>query len=380
MSERGRIVHVIGTLEAGGAERFVVNLVCELQRGGWDMRLLALGGRTDAAGRRMRQDLEEAGVPLAVGPTTDIRLRSVLWYLGEMRRARPQLLHVHTPNTETMQLLVPPPWRPRSGVVRTVHNTNLDITDMHVFSTRHLAVGCSIFCSEASLEWNKAWVRGPSRVIPYGVRLDRPARSAGRAREAKRRLGLDSAQLHFLAMGRMEGDDEKACQKAHDVLLPAWRQSGVGARGARLHLLGDGNLRPRFEALAGGDPSILFHGVRGDVPDWLLAADCFVMPSRWEGLPVAGIEAVTTGLPCIFSRIQPLLELGPPVALWCEVDDVEGLSGALREFAAQPNEPTAEAVHAVRERFGIAHAADAYAEIYRGLGVEPGSLPRGEAT
>jgi glycosyltransferase involved in cell wall biosynthesis len=373
------IVHVIGTLEAGGAERFVVNLVCELKRRGWDMRLVALGARSDAAGRRMRQDLAEAEVPLAVGPTTDIRLRSVLWYLRQMRRARPQLLHVHTPNTETMQLLVPPPWRPRRGVVRTVHNTNLGITDMHVFSTRHLAVGCSIFCSEASLEWNKAWVRGAARVIPYGVRLDLPARTPGRAREAKRRLGLDPAELHFLAMGRMEGTAEKSCQKAQDVLIPAWRQSGVGGRGAHLHLLGDGELRPRFEALARGDASIHFHGVRGDVPDWLMAADCFVMPSRWEGLPVAGIEAVTTGLPCIFSRIQPLVELGPPVALWCDVDDLAGLSGALREFAANPVAPSAHAVDAVRERFGIARAADAYAEVYRGLGVEPAPPGRGGA-
>ena len=258
--------------------------------------------------------------------------------------------------------------------MRTVHNTNLDITDMHVFSTRRLAVGCSIFCSEASLEWNKAWVRGPARVIPYGVRLDRPAKSTGRTREAKRKLGLDPAQLHFLAMGRMEGDDAKACQKAQDVLIPAWRQSGAGARGALLHLLGDGNLRPRFEALALGDPSVCFHGVRGDVPDWLLAADCFVMPSRWEGLPVAGIEAVTTGLPCIFTRIEPLLELAPPVASWCEVDDVAGLAAVLHEFAARPAEPTPDAVEQVRARFGIARAADAYAEVYRGIGVEPRAI------
>jgi glycosyltransferase involved in cell wall biosynthesis len=355
----------------------VVSLLCELRRRGWDTSLLALGARTDAAGRRMRQDLEEAGVPLAVGPTTDIRLRSVRWYVGEMRRMRPELLHVHTPNTETMQLLVPPPWRPRRGIVRTVHNTNLGITDMHLFSTRRLKVACSIFCSEASFEWNKGWAHGASRVIPYGVRLDRPPRTTGRAYEAKRRLGLDPAQLHFLAMGRMEGDDEKKCQKAQDVLVPAWRRSGLGGA-ARLHLLGDGELRPRFEALAGGDPTICFHGVRGDVPDWLLAADCFVMPSRWEGLPVAGIEAVTTGLPCIFSRIPPLVELGAPAVLWCEVDDPAGLAEVLRAFAAHPMQPSADAIDAVRERFGIARAADAYAEVYRELGVEPVTREGGE--
>lgn len=375
-----RIVHVIGTLEAGGAERFVVNLACELRRRGWDIALFALASRTDAAGRRMTLDLEEAGVPLAVGPTRDIRLRSVLWYLREMGRAPAGLLHVHNPNTETMQLLVPPPWRPRRGVVRTVHNTNLDITDIHVFSTRRLAAACSIFCSEASLAWNRSWVKGPSRVIPYGVRIDRPARSAERSREAKGRLGLDPARLHFLAMGRMEGDDPKTSQKAQDVLIRAWREGGVSTRGARLHLLGDGNLRPRLEVLARGDASIVFHGVRDDVPDWLLGADCFVMPSRWEGLPVAGIEAVTAGLPAIFSRIPPHEELRPPVALWCDVDDAAGLAATLREFAEHPSEPTPEEVQALRERFGIARAADGYAEVYRSLGLEPGPGAERECT
>jgi len=373
------ILHVLGTLEAGGAERFVVSLVCELRRRGWDMGLIALGARTDAAGRRMSQDLAESGVPLVVGPTESIRLRSALWYLGAMKAHRPRILHLHTPNTETMQMFVPPPWRPERGIVRTVHNTNLEITDMHVFSTRMLDVRCSIFCSEASLEWNRAWVRGSTRVIPYGVRLDRPARSAGRSLEAKRRLGLDAARLHFLHMGRMEGEDPATSQKAQDVLLRAWSESGLAQRGALLHLLGDGNLRPRIEVGAPADGSVLFHGVRGDAPDWLLAADCYLMPSRWEGLPVAGIEAVTTGLPCIFSRIPPLEELRPPVALWCGVDDVAGLAAALREFAAAPREPTPAAVEAAREHFGIAHAADAYAEIYESLGTRAGAICSGAA-
>lgn len=42
-------------------------------------------------------------------------------------------------------------------------------------------------------------------------------------------------------------------------------------------------------------------GVHDNVYDYLSAADCYVMPSLYEGLPVAGIEAQCNGLPCIFS-------------------------------------------------------------------------------
>ena len=41
--------------------------------------------------------------------------------------------------------------------------------------------------------------------------------------------------------------------------------------------------------------------MRCDVKDLLQAMDCFVMPSLFEGLPAAGIEAQAVGLPCLFS-------------------------------------------------------------------------------
>ena len=46
---------------------------------------------------------------------------------------------------------------------------------------------------------------------------------------------------------------------------------------------------------------ILFLGVKKNVEDYLSAADCYVMPSLYEGLPVAAIEAQCSGLPSIMS-------------------------------------------------------------------------------
>lgn len=366
-----KLLHVIGTLGAGGAERFVVHLLCELRRRGWEVGLIATSARTDAAGRRMRVELSEGEVPLLSGPTESVRLRSMLWYVSQMRSLRPELVHLHNINTETFQMFVPPRWRPKLGLVRTVHVTNLDTKDMDGFSLRTNDVAYNIFCSEASAKGAEGLTRGPSRVVPYGVRSEQPARTTQASNRAKARLCLAAGILHFLHVGRLSGDDLRTAQKAHDVLLRSWLESGVGRSGALLHLLGDGNLRGRLTALAGGDPSICFHGVRPDVPDWLLAADCFVMPSRYEGLPVAAIEAVTAGLPCLFSRIAPLVELSAPFALWCDVDDVASLARNLAEFAAHPREVDPAAITAARERFDIAHAADGYAEVYQTLGLRP---------
>lgn len=51
----------------------------------------------------------------------------------------------------------------------------------------------------------------------------------------------------------------------------------------------------------GLNDKVKFLGIRRDVPELLQAMDCFLLPSRFEGLPTVGIEAQATGLPCFFS-------------------------------------------------------------------------------
>lgn len=71
-----------------------------------------------------------------------------------------------------------------------------------------------------------------------------------------------------------------------------------------LILVGDGRLRHSIEQkvkdLGLGD-SIIFTGVRSDIPQLLQVFDIFVFPSIYEGLPVTLVEAQASGLPCIIS-------------------------------------------------------------------------------
>jgi glycosyltransferase involved in cell wall biosynthesis len=73
--------------------------------------------------------------------------------------------------------------------------------------------------------------------------------------------------------------------------------------------------------------SVIFAGIRDDVPDLLSGMDLFLLPSLFEGFPVVGIEAQTSGLPCFFSdtitdEVNILnahyLSLKTPAARWAK--------------------------------------------------------------
>jgi glycosyltransferase involved in cell wall biosynthesis len=91
--------------------------------------------------------------------------------------------------------------------------------------------------------------------------------------------------------------------KNHEFLLDAFRELLHTEPGAKLVLIGDGELRPEIEAKAAQLPagSVLILGSRTDISRLLQAADVFAFPSHFEGLPVTMIEAQTAGLPCVKS-------------------------------------------------------------------------------
>lgn len=97
--------------------------------------------------------------------------------------------------------------------------------------------------------------------------------------------------------------------KNHDFLLRMFAALAPRLQDARLMLIGDGETMPAARALAKTlriEDRVLFLGARDDIPRLLSAMDLFAMPSRYEGLPVVGVEAQAAGLPCLFStRITP---------------------------------------------------------------------------
>ena len=78
----------------------------------------------------------------------------------------------------------------------------------------------------------------------------------------------------------------------------------IGVYQIQSYVVGDGKLRPNIEEqirLKGLENNIKLLGTRSDVHDLLKAFDVFVMPSLYEGLSVALVEAQAASLPCVVS-------------------------------------------------------------------------------
>ncbi len=114
---------------------------------------------------------------------------------------------------------------------------------------------------------------------------------------------IDQANsLTFLFVGRLSRE------KGVDILLEAWQRAGSALTNSRLVLVGDGEQREKLQQQARQLSNIEFRGWVDDPWTELCQADCFVLPSRYEGFPVALLEAMQCGLGCITTNCTGALD------------------------------------------------------------------------
>ncbi|MEU4176631.1 glycosyltransferase [Streptomyces sp. NPDC026589] len=205
-------------------------------------------------------------------------------------------------------------------------------------------------------------------VIHNGIDLERfrPGESKDRA-EARASLpllesvGADAPLV--VCVGRLTR------QKGQDVLLRAWRR--MPAAGARLVLVGDGPDRDGLEASA--PPGVLFTGACEDVRPYIHAADVLVLPSRWEGMALAPLEAMACGRPVVMTDVNGARESLPPGHEdHCLVppEDPAALAAALTALLADRelcDVLSRRALRHTRAAFDVRRTAGAVAGLYQEL-------------
>ncbi len=147
--------------------------------------------------------------------------------------------------------------------------------------------------------------------------------------------GDGSGQL-LLSVGRL------VYQKGHEYLIHAMPKVLEKYPDTKTVILGEGSLRPLLEKQIremGLDGTVKLLGNRTDVARFLASADVFVLPSRWEGLPVALLEAMGAGLAVVATRVEGVDEVveDNSQGLLVPPEDSQALAAALLELIGDPH-------------------------------------------
>ena len=369
-----RVVEVLAT-SAGGVGSHIRTIVPAIRAAGADVRVCGAAAteelfRFTATGA----DFRPVGISAGLAPLADSRA------VVQLRRAAEgaDLLHAHGLRAG----LVAAAARRLSGdrtrpLVLTLHNALQESSGAKQRLLRAVE-GTTIRAADLVLAVSGDLAANARRLGARDVRvvpaLAPPLPPADRSRdEVREELGLDAGRPLVVAVGRLHP------QKGYDVLLDAvarWEADGRLQPAPLVAIAGDGPLEDDLAArIRAQRLPVLLLGRRSDVADLLGAADLCVLPSRWEGSPFTGQEALRAGTPLIATRAGGMPELFGDAAAFVPVGDAAALADAVVQVLTDPARAAALATAGPRRAAGWPdeHAAGRQlAAVYRELLGAPG--------
>jgi sugar transferase (PEP-CTERM/EpsH1 system associated) len=376
MSVAPVVAHVIHSLETGGLENGVVNLV---NTAAPDLRH-AIVCMTGAGAMRERLTPTVEVFSLGKRPGQDVGAVARLVRL--LRRVRPAI--VHSRNWAAFDAV---PAARLAGVPVVVHGEHgRDIADPHGRNARRnrLRLVLSplitrfVTVSHDLARWLVEDVRVPARkvlTIHNGVALERFAGTS--LPEARRRLGLPADVPVVGTVGRLDPvKDQAGLVRSFAAVLSAHPD-------ALLLVAGEGPCRADLTRLIddlGVGRQVRLLGDRPDVPTVLGALDLFVLPSIAEGMSNTVLEAMAAGLPVVATRVggnPEMVEDGVTGRL-VRPQDPAGLAAVIAAYLEDPHLRATQGKagrQRAAEHFSLDRMCAAYTDLYRRL--LPGSATGG---
>jgi glycosyltransferase involved in cell wall biosynthesis len=331
-----RILHVVGLMDMGGLETWLVNVLRNINRQkfqidflvettkacAYDKEVVALGSKIIPClhpsqpllyGRNFKRLYRQHG-------PYDIIHSHIHNYSGYILRLAKEVgipIRIAHSHNDTSSLKV------KSGLYRNLY---LMLTEYWIKQYATFGFACSNRAADALYGYN--WRNDPRFSIHYcGIDFSKWNLETD-AVAIRRELGIAEDAFVIGHVGRF------AEQKNHSFLIDIVGEIVKRRPKTQLLLVGDGHLRPEIEkkvSEANLTEHVVFAGVRSNIYEIMQCAmDAFVFPSLYEGLGLVLVEAQASGLSCIFSDVvpdeanivQPLvhkISLAQPASYWAEV-------------------------------------------------------------
>ena len=174
---------------------------------------------------------------------------------------------------------------------------------MKIFLKNYVAKNATIClaCSSGAAHWifpNKYVESGKVIIIPNGVDTKKFSYSETKRRIFRTEINIKE-ELVIGNIGRFQG------QKNHTFMISIMEEVVKSMPNTKLLLVGDGERKGLIEKLVKENNlvnNVFFLGERSDMDYFLSAIDVFILPSLYEGLPIAAVEAQTSGAKVLLSN------------------------------------------------------------------------------
>ena len=371
---RDHVVHVIGSLQIGGAEKMLVNFIKAADQDRFRYTILCLSSRGE-----MADEVLGAGVNLEV---RKVRFRTFFRDIGNLahwfRTQRVRVIHSHMFYASLCSRIA----GLRAGVpvlVTTEHGKEpwkkwWQIKLDNFLSRKtyyHIAVSVDV----RNIRIRRDGV-SPDRitVIPNGVPIPQKTNESRVRKGLRAEFGFEDDTFVIGTVGRVIG------AKDYPLLLEALVLVRKSIPHSHWLQVGDGPDREKIMGLAeklGLSSSVTFAGRRSDVGDLLEAMDVWVMSSAREGLPVALLEAMAAGKPIVATDVGGIPDAvdNDISALLVPAGDAEALAGCIvkiREDVQLAGKLASAARERAMRKFGIEAVTRKIENIYlQGLSDRP---------
>lgn len=199
-------------------------------------------------------------------------------------------------------------------------------------------------------------------VQGVGIDLEKFQPDAASAEKKREELGLEKTDVMMLSVG------ELSQRKNHAVVIRALHD--LKDLHVKYFICGTGALQENLSSLIKElqlEKQVVLLGYRTDISELLHATEIFILPSLQEGLPVALMEAMASGLPCIASRIRGNIDLITDESCLADVENVDEWKQALEEMIAHlqnGENPYGEENRKRVKKFGVDYVNGEMKKIY----------------
>lgn len=358
-----KLLYLITGLRLGGAEKQLALMAREKKKAGNSVLVVAM-----ESGGYLRPEITAQGISvIELGVNSFFSLVSGYKKLSRIiSQFRPDIIHAHMIHANLLSRAYKF-FNPEIKLVNTAHNINEGKLLMNVYTlTKNIPDWSTNVSAEAYAHFlqQRYFNKATSSVI-YNA-IDTEAFTMKSPSPGTLTENSADRNFVFLFAGRLHP------QKNIPMLIKAFSAANTRRKNIILFIAGDGEILESLREMteeSGVADRVLFLGKRDDIPDLMKTADCFVLPSIYEGFGMVAGEAMASGVPVIATDSGGVAEVLGAHGKLIKVNDVSGLTEAI--IAQVDKRPPPEDLAAARtyicDRFGVSHIAEQWQQLYHQL-------------